>query len=122
MNTFIHSPVTTNIPRKKTDVTNERQISSDILAETIKRFNILTLQSTINDSVFYHSDQNDAKSDPKSDQVVANRTSDGNERKVTPTDTTKGNYPHKLLTNWLVLEIIPAVIPSVEQRPRMGLR
>ena len=48
--TFIHTPVTANAPREKTDVANERQISSDILTETIKGFNILSLQSTINDS------------------------------------------------------------------------
>ena len=34
--TFIQTPVTTNAPREKTDATNERRISSDILTETIK--------------------------------------------------------------------------------------
>ena len=81
----------------------------------MKGFNILTLQSTINDSTDYHSDKNDAKSDPKSDQVVATHTSDGNKRKVTATDTTKGNSPHKLLSNRLIPEIITAVIPPVNQ-------
>ena len=35
-NTFIHPSVTTNTPRDKTDVENERQISSDSLTETLK--------------------------------------------------------------------------------------
>ena len=43
METLIHPPVTTNAPIEKTDVTNERRISSDSLAETIKAFNKLTL-------------------------------------------------------------------------------
>ena len=42
--TFIQPPVTTNTPREKTDVANERQISSDSLTETLKGFNRLTLQ------------------------------------------------------------------------------
>ena len=50
MDTFIQSPVTTNTQRNKTDVPNERQISLDILAEMIKGFKGLTLQSTINNS------------------------------------------------------------------------
>ena len=33
---FIKTPVTTNTPREKTDVTNERRISSDSLTETLK--------------------------------------------------------------------------------------
>ena len=64
--TFIQSPVTTNTPRKKTDVPNERRISSDSLTKPTKGFNRLTLQPTINDFADYHSDKNDAKSDPKS--------------------------------------------------------
>ena len=99
MDTFIQSPVTTNTPRKKTKVPNERRIYSESLSETIKRFNRLTLKSTINDYADYHSDKNEAKSDLKSDQVVATHTSDGNERKVTDTETIKGNSPNKLLTN-----------------------
>ena len=79
---FIQPPVTTNTPRKKTDVADERKISSDSLAETIKLFYILTLQSTINDSADYHSDKNNAKSHPKINQVVATHTSDGKERNL----------------------------------------
>ena len=96
---LIQPPVTTNAPREKTDVANERQISSDILTETIKGFNRLTLQSTINDSADDHSNKNFAKSDPKSDPLVTTHTSDRKERKITDTDTTNGNSPHTLLTN-----------------------
>ena len=77
MDNFIQSPVTTNTPRNIANVPNERQISSDSLAETIKGFKRLILQSKINNSADYHSEKNDAKSDPKSDQVVATHTSDG---------------------------------------------
>ena len=56
--TFIQPPVNNNAPREKTDVSNERRISSDILAETIKGFNRLALQSTINDSADDHSEKN----------------------------------------------------------------
>ena len=34
--TFIQPPITTNTPREKTDVANERLISSDSLIETLK--------------------------------------------------------------------------------------
>ena len=119
--TFICSPVTTNAPRKKTDVPNERQISLDSLTETTKELNRLTLQLTSNNSEYYHSDKNDAKIDPKSDQVVATHTSDRNKRKVTATDTAKRNHPHKLLTNQKIPAIIPAVIPPVNQTPTDGV-
>ena len=39
--------------------------------------------------------------------------SDGNKRKVTDTDTTNVNYPHKLFINQIILEIIPVVIPPI---------
>ena len=63
--TFIQPPVTTNTPREKTDVSNERRISLDILAEMLKGFNRLTLQYTINNSADDHSNKNVAKSDKK---------------------------------------------------------
>ena len=97
--TLIQTPITTNAPREKTDVANEELISSEMFTETIKGFNILTLQSTINDSAGDHSNKNAAKIYPKSDPLVATCTSDRNERKITDTDTKKVNYPQKLLTN-----------------------
>ena len=63
--TFIHPPVTTYESREKTDVANERVIYSDSLTETIKGFNRLTLQSTINDSADDYSKKNVAESDLK---------------------------------------------------------
>ena len=53
--TFIQPPFMTNTPREKTEVENDRKISPDSLTETIKGFNKLTLDSTINDSAYYHS-------------------------------------------------------------------
>ena len=77
MDTFIQSTVTTNTSRKKTNVPNEKRISLESLAETIKGFNIFTLQSTIKNSADYHSEKSYAEGDPKSDKVVATHTSDG---------------------------------------------
>ena len=65
MDNLIQFPVMINTPRKKAKFPNERQIYSDILAETIKGFKGLTLETTINDSAYYHSDKNDAESNPK---------------------------------------------------------
>ena len=90
-------------------------MSLSILAETIKEFKGLILEPTINDSAYYHSEKNDAESDPKSDQVVATHTSDQNERKVTDTDTTNTNYLYTLLINRLIPEIIPVAIPPINQ-------
>ena len=60
MDNFCHqSPVTTNTQGEISNVKNERRISSDILAETIKVFNGLTIQSTINDSEYYDSEEDD---------------------------------------------------------------
>ena len=80
--TFIHPPVTTNIPSEKTDVANERQVCSDIMTETIKLFNTLTLQSTINDSADDHLYKNVAKIDPKIDTLVDTHTSDRRKGKI----------------------------------------
>ena len=111
----------TNTPRNKAKVTNERRIYLDILAETIKGFKGLTLEPTINNSAYYHSEKNDAKSDPKSDPFVATHTSDGKRRKVTDTDTNNRNYPHKLLINRLITDIIPVVILSINQTTTDGV-
>ena len=116
MDTFCHqSPVTTNTQGKIANVKNERQISSDILEETIKGFNGLTIQSTINDSECYDLEEDDAESIPNSNPKVSTHTSDVKKRKFTDTDTTDGNSPHKLLINRLIPEIIPATIPPIDQ-------
>ena len=97
--TLIQPPVTTNTPRTKIHVANERRISSESLTEMLEGFNRLTLQSTINNSADDHSNKNVAKSDQKSDPLVNNHTSDGKKEKIADTDTTKGNSARKLLTN-----------------------
>ena len=66
MNTLFNQyPVTINTQRKDANVTNERRIVLNILAETIKELNGLTIQSTINDSAYYNSKEDDDESDPK---------------------------------------------------------
>ena len=104
--TFIQTPVTINASREKTYVANERKISFDSPAETIKIFNKLTLQSTIHNSENDNSNKNVAKSDPKSDILAGTNSSDRKKENITDTDTTKGNFLHKLLTN----REIPAII------------
>ena len=53
----------------------------------------MTLHSTINDSEYYNSDEDDAEIYPKSDPLVATHTNDGKKIKVADTDSTNGNYP-----------------------------
>ena len=81
MDTFCRSSVTTNIQGNLANVPNERRISSNILAETIKGFKVLTLNSTINDSAYYNSGEDDSGSYPKSDPLVVTNTSNGKKRK-----------------------------------------
>ena len=81
----------------------------------------MTIQSTINDSAYYDSEDDDAKSDPKSDSLVATHTSDRNKRKITDTDTTNINSPHKPLPNREIPEIVLGVIPPVNQTTAGGV-
>ena len=67
MYTLYQTHVTTNTQGEIATVTNERPISSEILAETIKGFKRLTLQSKINDSEYYNSEEEDTEIDPKID-------------------------------------------------------
>ena len=62
---FNHPPVTINTQRKNANIKNERRIYSNILAETIKELNGLTIQSTMNDYIYYDSEEDDTKNDPK---------------------------------------------------------
>ena len=80
----------------------------DILAETIKGFKGLTLEPTINDSAYYHSDKNDTERDP----LVATHTSDRKKRKVTDNDTTNRKSPQKSLIN----RTLPMAIPLIDPR------
>ena len=68
MDNFCLSPVTTNIQRNIVNVPDERQISLDILVETITGFKGLTLHSTINDYEYCNSKEDDAESDSKNYQ------------------------------------------------------
>ena len=122
MDTFFNQyPVKINTQRKNANVKNERRIYSYILAETIYFLNELTIQSTINDSKYNNSEEDDAESDPKSDSLVATHTSDRNEMKITDTDTTNRNSTHKLLTNREIPAIIQGVIPPVNQTTADGV-
>ena len=74
--TFTQTPVTTNTPREKVEVANERLISLEILTETLKVFNRLMLQSTINDSTDDRSNKDVVERYPKIDTLVDTCTSD----------------------------------------------
>ena len=51
------SIVAMNVQNKDTNISYERRLTSGILAETIKIFKGCTIQSTINDSGYYESDE-----------------------------------------------------------------
>ena len=96
MDNFSQSPVTTNTQRKIANVPNERQISSEILAEKIKGFKGLTLKSTIKNSSYYNSEEDDAESNPNIDPKVDTHNSDGKKKKTLilklPTEILHTNY------------------------------
>ena len=79
--TFIQPTDTTSTPIEQIDIANQKRISSESLTETMKGFNRLTLQLTINDSAFGCSNKNVTKIYPKSDQYVPTHTSDKKKRK-----------------------------------------
>ena len=107
MDNLFQSPDTINTQRKDSKVTNERQIASDVHAETMKEFKGVTIQSTI--SNYAHSDSeeivdavsnseelDDAVSDPKinpsSDPKIATYTVNGNSlQNYWQTDKSKGS-------------------------------
>ena len=99
---FHQSPVTNNTQGDISNVKNERRISLETLAETINGFNGLMIQSKINDSAYYDSEENDSEIDPNSNPKVA-------------THTTNGYTPHTLFINRLNPEIIPATIMPIDQ-------
>ena len=77
MDTFCQSPDTTNTQVDISNFPNESQVYLSIQEENIKGFKGLTLQSTIKYSAYYHSEEDDAESDPNSDPKVATHTFDG---------------------------------------------
>ena len=94
--TSIHSTILTS-QGDIASVTSERRIYLDILVEMINGFNELMIQSTINNS-----EEDDVESDPNSSPKV-------------DTYTTNGNFPHKLILNWLIPKIIQGAIRMIEQ-------
>ena len=92
-----------------------------ILVETIKGFKGLTLKSKINDSAYYHSEDDEAEIDPNSDPKLATHTSDGRKIKVSYTDSTNGNSPKKLSIKRLIPYIIPVVILPIDQKTTGGV-
>ena len=122
MDTFSQYPFTTNTQGKIANVPIERQIYSGIQAETIKVFKGLTLRLKINDSEYYHSEEDDAESDPNRNPKVATYTSDGKKRKVTDTDTTIGNYPNKSLISGSSQRSSQLSCHRLTIRPRIGMR
>ena len=89
-------------------MTSDRRISLDILSETMNGFTELTIQSTIDDSEYYDSEEDDAEIEPNSDLKVA-------------IYTTNVNSPHKLLTNREIPAIIQGIIPPVNQTTADGV-
>ena len=81
----------------------------------------MTLQSTINDSTYYNSEEDDAESDPKSDQLVATHTSDGKKGKVADTNTTNRNSSQTILIDWFIPELVPVIIPPIDPRIANGV-
>ena len=92
MDIFYQSSVTTNTQRENANAifASKKRNTSDMLAETLKG---LTLDSTINNSANYNSEEDDAESDAKINMLVTTHTSDRKRIKVTDNDTTNGNYP-----------------------------
>ena len=77
MDTFCESPVPikTQGDNANAILTSDRRDVSDALAESLE---VLKIDSTINDSAYYNSNQNDAKSDP----LLATHTSDRKKKKL----------------------------------------
>ena len=69
----------------------------------------------MSNSAYYDPEEDDAVSDQKSNSLVATHTSNGNKRKITDTDTTNGNSPHKLIPNRIIPKIIPGTIYPIDQ-------
>ena len=87
----------------------------------IKGFKGLTLKSKINDYAYYHREEDAGESDPTSNRKVATHTSGGKKRKVTDTDNTNRNSPHKSLIYRIIPEIISVVSPPIDQTAADGV-
>ena len=120
IDTFYQTPLTPNKQGENANVIvpSEKIISSDVLSEALK---VLMLQSTINDSTYYISDENDAEGDLKSNPLV-DHTSGGNKIKGTDTDNTNKNSQQKLLFSWTLPIIIPPIEPQILDGVEAGSR
>ena len=90
MDTFCHSPITTNTHVESANVifASERENTSDMLVESLKG---LTLDSTINNSAYYNSDKYYAESNP----LVATLVTERKEKSLIltlPTESLHINY------------------------------
>ena len=92
MDTYCQFPVTTNTQGDNANAifTSKRRNTLDMLVETLK---LLTVDSTINDSAYYNSEEDDVEIDPKIDPLVATRTSDGKKNSLIL--TLLNEIPHK---------------------------
>ena len=116
MDTFCHqSPVTSNTLGEIENVTNERQISSDMLTETKNGFTGFTLHSTISNYSYYNSEEDNAERYPNVNPKVSTQNNDRKKIKGTDTVTNNINCPRKLLINRLIPGIIPVEILSIDQ-------
>ena len=71
MDTSFQSPVAMKAQKKDVNMSLQRRLSSDILAETIRNFKGCTIQSTINDSIYYESDGQVDEINDSAEQVDA---------------------------------------------------
>ena len=91
MDTFCHSPGMINTKRKNANA-SERLNNLDELSEILK---CLTIDSKINNSAYYNSDEYDAEGKPKSYPLVETPAIDRKKGKVIDTDTINRNFPLK---------------------------
>ena len=69
--TSFQTPVAMNVQNKYANMSYERRLASGILAKTIKNFKGCTIQSTINNSVNYESNEQLDKINDSEEQIDA---------------------------------------------------
>ena len=139
MNTSFQSPITISAQKKDAHMSLERRLASGVLAEMIKIFKECTIQSTINDSGYYESDEQVDEINDSEKQVDARNwlrmdsakqvdtISDaeklvdaGSDPKSNPirnqkeaTHTTNGNFTQKKLINPTIPVVVGLINPLV---------
>ena len=71
MDTSFQSPIAMKAQKKDANMSLERRLALGILAETIKNFKECTIQSTINNSIYYESDEQVDEINDSDEQVDA---------------------------------------------------